>query len=267
MKYKALFLDIDDTLICKTTTISKGNLDAIRRAQEAGIFVTIATGRGYMGASVIWKQLNLQGPVIVFGGACIMDTRTDSPIFLAGVDTALIREAFAYAKEWGLTAQLYQGDAVICEAENEFTRGYTANQKLPCVIDPKLTEKDWFDVPKVLVYTEPGDTETEMIQRFAERFSDRLEVATSRPGYIELNKLGSNKGTAILKAAELLGIRPEETVAVGDNTLDLQMIQMAGLGVCVENGQQVVKDVADIIAPACNKDGVAWVIDHIMLAN
>ncbi len=51
MKYKALFLDIDDTLIGNDRTISPGNLAAIRRAQATGIFVTIATGRGYLGSA------------------------------------------------------------------------------------------------------------------------------------------------------------------------------------------------------------------------
>ncbi len=265
MKYKALFLDIDDTLIGNDRTISPGNLAAIRRAQANGIFVTIATGRGYLGSTKIWKQLNIRGPVVVYGGALIMNTLTDAPMYTADIDPALIREALASAVEWGLHAQVYQGDTVIFAQENAFTKHYTAVLNLPFIVDPAVHEKEWHNVPKVLVYAKPGEEEAEMVTRFSERFAGRLEVASSKPGFIELNRFGSNKGTALLHTAELLCIDREETVAVGDNTLDLQMVQMAGLGVCVENGQQVVKDIADVIAPACEQDGVAWVIDHIML--
>ncbi len=265
MKYKALFLDIDDTLIGSDKRISENNLAAISRAQAAGIYVTIATGRGYLGAASIWQALNIQGPVIVYGGARVMDTRTDDELFSAPIEPALICEALTCARDWELHGQIYQGDTVIFAKENGFTESYTSYLRLPYVIDPAVIEKEWHNVPKVLVYAQPGEQEREMIARFAKHFEGRLEVASSKPGFIEINQFGMNKGTAILRTAELLGITQEETVAIGDNTLDLQMIQMAGLGVCVENGQQVVKDVAGLIAPACEADGVAWVIDNILL--
>lgn len=265
MKYRALFLDIDDTLIGNDKRVSEKNLEAIRRAQAAGIFVTISTGRGYLGSTGIWKQLDVRGPVIVYGGARVMNTTTDEELFSAPIDPALIREALQCAEDWGLHGQIYQGDTVIFAKENGFSRNYTSYLRLPYLIDPDILKKEWHNVPKVLVYAEPGEQEREMVARFHQRFHNRLEVASSKPGFIELNQFGMNKGTAMLRTTELLGISQAETVAIGDNTLDLQMIQMAGLGVCVENGQQVVKDVASLIAPACEADGVAWVIEHVLL--
>ena len=265
MKYRALFLDIDDTLVGNDKRISEKNLTAIRRAQAAGIFVTVATGRGYLGATSVWKELAIRGPVIVYGGARAMDTRADEELFSAPIEPALIREALACAEEWGLHSQIYQDDTVIFAKENGFSTSYTSYLRLPYKIDPDMMKREWHNVPKVLIYAEPGEQEREMLARFSQHFENRLEVASSKPGFIELNQFGMNKGTAMLRTAELLGISQAETVAIGDNTLDLQMIQMAGLGVCVENGQQVVKDVAGLIAPACEADGVAWVIDNILL--
>jgi len=266
MKYKALFLDVDNTLLSNTRQVSKGNLEAIRRAQAAGIFVTVATGRGYLGAADVWKQLDVRGPVIVYGGSKVVDTRTGKAVFMAPIDPALIHEALLSAKEWGIHAQVYQGDTIIFGEENEFTKRYTEFLNLPAVADPDFLNREWLDVPKILAYAEPGEQERVMGRRFRERFAGRLEVASSMPGFIELNHFGVNKGTTLMRTAELLGIRPEETVGVGDNTLDLEMVKLAGLGVCVENGQQVVKDAADVVAPACEDDGVAWVIDNILLS-
>ncbi|HWR24220.1 MAG TPA: Cof-type HAD-IIB family hydrolase [Feifaniaceae bacterium] len=265
MKYKALFLDIDDTLVGSDKRISDKNLEAIRRAQANGIFVTIATGRGYLGATGIWKKLDISGPVIVYGGARVMDTRTDEEVFSAPIDPELIKEALECAQTWGIHCQIYQEDTVIFARENGFTQVYTSYLRLPYVVDPDIMKKEWHNVPKMLAYAEPGEQEREMLARFSKHFYNRLEVASSKPGFIELNRFGMNKGTAMLRTAELLGISQAETVAVGDNTLDLQMIEMAGLGVCVENGQQAVKDAASVIAPACEEDGVAWVIDNILL--
>ncbi len=267
MKYRALFLDIDDTLIGADKNISAINLKAIRSAQQAGIFVTIATGRSYLGSVPILKQLEVHGPVIVYGGAGIVNNLTGEILFNGSIEESLIREALEVSKKWGVHAQIYQGDTIIFAEENEFTKRYASTLNLPFLVDPLVKEKDWEDVPKVLVYVTPGEAEVEMLARFNEEFKGRLEIASSKPGFIELNRLGAHKGSALLRVAELLGIRREETVAIGDNTLDYQMIQMAGLGVCVENGQQIVKDIADVIAPSSDDDGVAWVINEIMLPN
>ncbi len=260
MSYKIIFLDIDDTLVSNSKIISEGNLAAVKRAQEAGIFVTVATGRGYFGASSIWKQLNIQGPVIVYGGAMIMDTRTDKMLFSADIDSELITEALEFSRERDIHAQIYQGDGVVAEEENEFTRLYTGALNLPFTADPDIRKKAWAKVPKILVYT-PLEREKENVRAFSERFKGRLEVASSKPGFIELNQYGSNKGTTMLRLAKELGIDQSETIGVGDNTLDWQMIEMAGLGVCVANGQDCIKEIADVIAPSCEEDGVRWVID------
>ena len=62
---------------------------------------------------------------------------------------------------------------------------------------------------------------------------------------------------------EKLEMKPEEVVAVGDNQNDLAMIRLAGLGVCMENGDEEVKRQADRLAPACDKDGVALLIEEL----
>ncbi len=50
---KLLAFDIDDTLTKQPRIVPEKNLEAIKRAQAAGVFVTVATGRGYLGSSYI----------------------------------------------------------------------------------------------------------------------------------------------------------------------------------------------------------------------
>ena len=52
---------------------------------------------------------------------------------------------------------------------------------------------------------------------------------------------------------------------MGDNLLDLEMIEWAGLGAAVANGHAAVLSAADCIVPACEKNGVAWMIDNLIL--
>ena len=63
----------------------------------------------------------------------------------------------------------------------------------------------------------------------------------------------------------MLGIRREEVAAVGDNYLDREMIEWAGLGVCMADGAEAVRAVADLIIPPCDEDGVSYFIEHHIL--
>ena len=65
--------------------------------------------------------------------------------------------------------------------------------------------------------------------------------------------------------AEELGIDQSQTCAIGDNTLDQDMIEWAGVGCCVENGKEAVKAAADMVIPGPQDEGVAWFIEKYVL--
>ena len=65
--------------------------------------------------------------------------------------------------------------------------------------------------------------------------------------------------------ADHIGVERGEVAAVGDNTLDIEMIEWAGLGCCVEDGNEEVKRAAKLIVPSCREDGVAYLIDNYLL--
>lgn len=266
MKYKVLALDIDDTLISNIVGISQRNLDAIARAQRAGVFVTLATGRGYFGSKAVSDALNIDGPLINYGGAVISDARTGKALHSTAVDDALVHEVFDIARERGLYAHLYQGDTVVVPAEHAFGGKYTSALHLPLRVEPKLYEMHWKNVPKVLMIVEPELAET-LIPEMQQRFVGKLKISASKPGFIEFNNIASDKGTGLMALAGLMGCTQAETAAVGDNTLDEEMIAAAGLGAAVGNASQRIKEIADVILPSCDEDGVAYFIDNYILGD
>ncbi len=93
-----------------------------------------------------------------------------------------------------------------------------------------------------------------------------MDVSYSSNRYIEFNQKGVNKGSGLLTLAKLLGIRQEETIAIGDNFNDLSMILAAGLGVGVQNTVEDMKPLCDVITEATNNEGaVAEVIERYIL--
>ena len=84
--------------------------------------------------------------------------------------------------------------------------------------------------------------------------------------YIEFNHKGVNKGAGLRFIAHMLGVKPEETIAIGDNFNDLSMIQAAGLGVGVQNTIKDMKPLCGYITEATIDEGaVAEVIEKFIL--
>ena len=90
-------------------------------------------------------------------------------------------------------------------------------------------------------------------------------VSSSLPNNLEINAAGADKGSALLRLAEHLGIRKEETMAFGDGENDISMIRLAGFGVAMENGEESVKAMADYVTVTNNEAGVAAAIRKFVL--
>ena len=81
---------------------------------------------------------------------------------------------------------------------------------------------------------------------------------------MDVMERGANKGTALHKVQELLGISKEETAAFGDNHNDLEMLAEAGDSYAVANAREEVKQEARFVIKSNNEDGVLWQMKHIL---
>lgn len=64
---------------------------------------------------------------------------------------------------------------------------------------------------------------------------------------------------------EYLRIKPEEVMAIGDHTNDMEVIKSAGLGVAVANAQPELKEIADYITIKERAEGVREAINKFVL--
>lgn len=264
MAIQLVALDIDGTLTSKSKEVSERNTKAVAEAIGAGVRVIVATGRGCFATRPIWRVLDLHGPSIQYGGALTVDVDTEKPIHMHALDPKLIHEVLDFSAEIGIHAQIYVDDVVIYEKPSKFADKYVAKHSLPFLIDPDIRKKDFFNVPKILAFSEI-ECQDEMLEAYRERFRGIAQVSRSLPGYIEINCLNTTKGAALEELAAGLGVPREAVAAVGDNYLDQEMIEWAGTGVCVEDGAESVKAASDVVVPACDDDGVAYFIEHYVL--
>ena len=93
----------------------------------------------------------------------------------------------------------------------------------------------------------------------------RYTVLKSAPFYLELLDKRVNKGTGVQALAEVLGLKPENVMAIGDQENDMAMLHYAGTGVAMGNAIDAVKAVADFVTKTNGEDGVAHAIKHFVL--
>jgi hypothetical protein len=114
----------------------------------------------------------------------------------------------------------------------------------------------------------------EEVQVLLDLIGQPTGLAPPRPGVsrlleshlIEVSAAGGTKGEALARLARRLRIPRSSVIAIGDAAPDISMIQYAGLGVAVANAKDEVRAVADYIAPACDEDGVAHVVERFILS-
>ena len=124
---------------------------------------------------------------------------------------------------------------------------------------------DYHDIPekwrKVLFMVEADEVEDIRAIIAQSPYSDSFSYVKSSPWYYEILPAGNTKGEGLLRLADMLGIKHENTIGMGDNENDLDLIKKSGRGVAVSNAVQLIKDAADIITINDNdNDAVAELI-------
>lgn len=82
--------------------------------------------------------------------------------------------------------------------------------------------------------------------------------------FCDIANIDSNKGNAVKKLLEILNIKKEETIAIGDDINDLSMFEQVGYKVAVDNAIDIVKENADEITLSNDEEGVAVFLDKIL---
>lgn len=82
--------------------------------------------------------------------------------------------------------------------------------------------------------------------------------------FCDIANIDSNKGIAVKKMLEILNIKKEETIAIGDDNNDLSMFEQVGYKVAMGNAIDIVKEKADEITLSNDEDGVAVFLEKLL---
>ncbi|HWQ11308.1 MAG TPA: Cof-type HAD-IIB family hydrolase [Roseiflexaceae bacterium] len=267
MKYRLLALDLDGTVMGKDLAIAPEVRAAVAAAQERGVHVTIATGRMFFAALPYAQELGIATPIICYQGGMVRHPLSGEMLHHIAMPAKAAAEALRELAASGIFAIAYIDERLyIAEQRPELDTylGYHP-EGVEVVVAPDIAELVLETPPtKILFLAEPPVVERELA-RMAALFGERLSAVRSHALFGELTAPGISKGTALAMLAADLGVRREETVAIGDQENDIPMIAWAGLGLAMGNAIPAAKAAARAVIPPVEEAGVAWAIQHYLL--
>jgi Cof subfamily protein (haloacid dehalogenase superfamily) len=266
---RLLALDLDDTLLRSDLTISYQMRNSIKKAEAAGVIVVLASGRIPAAMNQFAGLLGMHkktGYLICNNGTLIQESHTGKVVYEIRMDVKTALTAFDLADAEGFPVQIYEDDIMYVSRHNEYT-GY--DQKLTGlrqVVVEHFRAMVANGCHKLLI---PGDptllVPLESILRTY--LEDNLTIFTSKPYFLELLPANTNKGTALEKVAGMLEINQKDVIAIGDSMNDEAMLRWAGMGIAMVNGDERIKNIADMVTSRDNDDdGVAEVIEKYILS-
>lgn len=260
---RLIALDLDDTLLMEDCTIPDDVVETLQAAEAKGVKVVIATGRIFPSAKQYADRLGSECPIICYNGAMIR-TPEGGVIKAYQHSPEDLREIAEFAKEQNLYMQAYAEDEIVVEKTVDKTL-YDPDSKATGIREMgDLTTADLMPSPKLMFFDTP-ERLAEIRPIFEERFPDRFYAATSKEYLLEVMPKGVSKRNTLERFAESCGIKAEEVMACGDNTNDREMVEWAGMGVCVGNGVESLKAVANYVAEAYRSYGVKEAVEKFVL--
>lgn len=272
---RLLVLDIDGTLAGESNQISPRVLEAIRQAKQRGIAVAIATGRMYQAALRFHQAIESTLPLMAYQGALIKCPLTQTLHRHTPLPRPLALEILAYLApmeaQADLSIHLYIDDQLHVRAIIEDTEAYAERSGVQPIavgdLSALMQTQARLETTKLLALSSNTHLLSQIQDSLAQRYpSQDLYLTRSVDYFVEATHPLANKGDAVRFVAEnLLDLKPDQVMTVGDNFNDLEMLRYAGLGVAMGNAPLPVQQAADWVAPDVEEDGVAVAIEQFLL--
>jgi Cof subfamily protein (haloacid dehalogenase superfamily) len=264
-KYKIVVFDIDGTLLDSRQILQERTRAVLRKCQEKGILVTIATGKNWDAVRPLARQLDIQSPLILSNGALLADlagTFEKKKVIPGDVMRGIIR----VCRQQGMDLVIYLGDQVYVERMTHNlsfleTFGSVAMNQIGSweSLGDQLSE-----VHKCMVIDRQSPQSLARLEAILrEEVSNTLEYCLAMPEILDMTPQGATKGAGLRDLCAQLKIPLSAVIAFGDGNNDIEILTEAGLGVSLSNGMVQAKACADLVVPSNDENGPAQFLEYL----
>ena len=263
--YKAVFLDLDGTLLDDDKNISIENKMAIKKAKDNGAIVCICSGRQQDFVKDLKEEAGASRYIICSNGTQIFDCDSGEEIFAMTVEEELTSDLYEIAKAKDYVIKLdtrygkfINSDKFYFPTEmligEDYERFLSENKVLQITIATN-TEEEVDEIIRYLIGLKRTDI----------KIYNKYKSATKEGReFWGMNVINSNasKGNAINGLCKFLKIDVNEAIAMGDDLNDVSMMEAVGMGVAMGNACDAVKRSAKEVTKTNNENGVAETLNN-----
>ena len=288
--YKLVAIDLDGTMLNQYGVVTQETKEAIQKVQENGIEVIISSGRPTDSIKTIAKEIKCEKYFISGNGAIIYDIANDKIIYENTLKKQKTLDIIKICEENSIYYNIYTEKEILAKSlqcnvlyyhkENTYKEDdekthinivenvydYIANRDEKVVkiticdnnqsifnsIMRKLKEIDEIEVLDV----------SHMSRKMIRQGTEEVPIEYF---YTEISAKDVDKWNAIEYLKQIMDIKTEEIVAIGDNINDKKMIEMAGMGIAMGQSHPIIKEIANHITTSNTQNGVAMALEQKIL--
>ncbi|XP_024034458.1 endoribonuclease YBEY, chloroplastic isoform X2 [Citrus clementina] len=266
-KFSYIFCDMDGTLLNSQSQISLTTAKALKEALSRGLKVVVATGKTRPAVISALKKVDLVGRdgIIsefapgVFIQGLLVHGRQGREIFRRNLDRDFCREAYQYSWEHKVPLIAFSGDRCLTLFDHPLVDSlHTTYHEPKAEIIPAIEDLlAAVDIQKLIFLDTAEGVATTIRPYWSEATKDRANVVQAIPDMLEIVPPGTSKGSGVKMLLDHLGVSTKEIMAIGDGENDVEMLELASLGIALSNGSEKAKAVANVIGASNDEDGVA----------
>lgn len=274
MNIKMVALDLDGTTFNSKGELTDRTKNTLERAASNGVYIVVSTGRSFNSLPESIKSVEGISYAITSNGAHINKISTGEAIYNDyihpdNIETILeLKEKHNTGIEVFINGQAYIDEPTYRDIEKNGSQfrsaAYVLWSRKP-VPDIAMLMRENRGIIENVNFCFDGPDHLESAKADIQAIPNAT-VTTSFKNNLEVGGPNTSKKTALVELMKMLGVERSELMCCGDAPNDIQMIELAGLGVAMGNAWGGTKDHADYVTASNDEDGVALAIEKFVFS-
>lgn len=282
MNIKLIVMDIDGTILKSNHNVSNYSRRVLDEAREAGLLVTLASGRNFTSMLHIAQKLGIREPIITNDGGLIKHPQTNKVYLDEPFDNACLKGMLQVLHDYHLTYTVHLEEGSVSNQKINYLQFlrrmgmraiaagfYEKGVRFTKTHEEILKELSRKGTKAYKVTTLANDPEVHGMAQSSDwiqnQFAHCAKISYSGLKNFDILPVNNSKVEGLKFFQDYYGVKREEIMAFGDSYNDLEMLEYAGFGVAMGNATEKIKNIADFVTKTNNFHGVAYAIEKFLL--
>ena len=278
MAIKVIIMDIDGTLVNDEKVITPLTKETLLKAQDKGVRLVLASGRPTSGLLKLAEELDMEnhhGLFVCFNGSKVVDCQSHETLYNHAISVEDSKAILEHLKNFKARPMFDKDEYMYVNDVFDNTITYKGkpfnvmqyesrgNNYILCEKRDLAAFVD-FEINKILTFGDPDYLQAHY-KEMMEPFKDRLNCMFTSDFYFEFTAKGIDKAKALDSVLKPMGYTQDEMIAFGDGHNDIEMLDVVGYPIVMENGSDEVKQHACYVCDDVEKEGILKGLKHFNL--